>query len=225
MPELGGFRAGGAFPLDDRGLWCDVRVPPGPGAPRPALFLDRDGTLVEERGYLGRPEDVALVAGAARVVARCNALGVPAVVVTNQSAIERGLFGWPEFAAVERAIAAALAAAGARLDAVFACPSAGTDPEPFGRKPHPGMLERAAELLRIDLARSWIAGDSLRDVEAGRRAGLARGWLLAAADDAAAAARALSGPGFEVVAGASLERLADALAALGDPPGAAADGR
>ena len=72
---------------------------------RPAVFIDRDGTLNEEVGYLHRPEDVVLIAGGPEALARLNALGIPVVVVTNQSGIGKGRYGWEEFDAVMARIA------------------------------------------------------------------------------------------------------------------------
>ncbi len=180
---------------------------------KPAVFLDRDGTLNEEVGYLSRPEELRLLPGAAAAVARLNARGIPVVVVTNQSGIGRGYYGWPEFEAVMARMAELLAAEGARVDAAYAAPhheagqgeyAVADHPE---RKPNPGMLQRAAEELGLDLARSWMVGDKAIDVEAGRRAGCraclvrtgygagedASGADLVAADLAEAVARILAG--------------------------------
>jgi D-glycero-D-manno-heptose 1,7-bisphosphate phosphatase len=103
------------------------------------------------------------------------------VVVTNQSGIGRGLYGWAEFAATQERILAELRAAGARPDLVLACPYHPEGKPPYrhpdhsDRKPRPGMLLRAAEKLALDLGRSWIVGDRAVDMEAGRAAGLAGG--------------------------------------------------
>ena len=143
----------------------------------PALFLDRDGTLNEEVGYLCRPEDVVLFPGAARALARLNALGVPVLVVTNQAGIGRGMYGWDAFRAVSARIDQLLAEEGARLDGTYAAPHhprgvAGyRHPDHPDRKPNPGMLLRAAREHGIDLSRSWMVGDKALDLEAGRRAG------------------------------------------------------
>lgn len=151
----------------------------GTPRPAPALFLDRDGVVVAEAHHLRDPAKVRLIAGAAEVIGRANARGVHVVIVTNQSGIGRGIFDWPDFAAVQARILAELSDLGARVDAVLACPfHADVDP-PYrhpdhpDRKPNPGMLLRAAAQLRIDLERSWIIGDRPVDIEAGRRAGLA----------------------------------------------------
>lgn len=144
---------------------------------RPALFLDRDGTLNEEVDYLHRPEDLALIPGAAQALARVNAAGIPVVVVTNQSGIGRGYYDWVDFQAVMARMAEHLAEAGAHLDATYASPHHEKGQGDYGvadhpdRKPNPGMLRRAAEEHGLDLARSWMVGDKAVDLEAGRRAG------------------------------------------------------
>jgi len=144
---------------------------------RPAVFIDRDGTLNEEVGYLHRPEDVVLIAGGPEALARLNALGIPVVVVTNQSGIGKGRYGWEEFDAVMARIAELLAEAGARMDGIYAAPhheqgqGEYMDPDHPDRKPNPGMLTRAAQEHGLDLARSWMIGDKEIDLGAGRNAG------------------------------------------------------
>ena len=145
------------------------------------MFLDRDGVIVEEVHHLRRPEDVRLIRGVIDVVAAANARDLHVVIVTNQSGIGQGLFGWPDFAAVQARILSELAAGGARIDAVMACPFHPDAEPPYAhpdhpaRKPNPGMLQAATAMLQIDLAGSWIVGDHARDIDAGRRAGLAGG--------------------------------------------------
>lgn len=144
---------------------------------KPAVFIDRDGTLNEEVGYLHRPEDVVLVPGAAQALARLNRAGVPVVVVTNQSGIGKGKYGWDDFEAVMARIAELLAEAGARMDAVYAAPHHARGvgeyrhPNHPDRKPNAGMLMRAAEEHGLDLPRSWMIGDKALDLGAGRNAG------------------------------------------------------
>ena len=195
--------------LDERGLWRDLLGPATAGPPRPALFLDRDGTIIDEAPYLARPELVRVIPEAMTTIARANALAMPVVVVTNQSGIERGFFDWTAYAAVEDAVVAAVADAGGRLDAVYACPRMPAEPLPFGRKPDPGMLRAAAEDLGLDLARSWIAGDCATDIEAARRAGLRGGWHVPTGFGPrdAPVARGLAREGFEVVVGEPLDGL------------------
>ncbi len=165
------------------GIWCQLLRPDEAASlrGRPALFLDRDGVLVAEVGYLHRPEEVRLIPGAAALIAAANRAGLPVVVVTNQAGIGRGIYGWAEFRATQERISADLAAEGAALDMVLACPFHAKAESPYRhpahpcRKPRPGMILRAAERLGLDLAGSWIVGDRALDLEAGRAAGLAGG--------------------------------------------------
>lgn len=171
-----------SFPphVGDDGVWCEVLRPCG-GAVRPALFLDRDGVIVEEVHYLHRIEDMRLTPAAAEVIRAANERGVFVVVVTNQSGVGRGKYGWSEFQTVQSAMLNALADQGAVVDAVFACPFHGDGIAPWNidghpdRKPGPGMLRRGAAALPIELAKSWIVGDRAGDLGAGKNAGLAGG--------------------------------------------------
>jgi D-glycero-D-manno-heptose 1,7-bisphosphate phosphatase len=154
------------------------------GAARRAVFLDRDGTLVDELGFLAHPGDLRLLPGAAEGVRLLNRAGWRAVVVTNQSGIARGLFGEGELAAVHARLREELARAGATLDGIHHCPHHPTEGAPplrracDCRKPAPGLLLEAARELGLELGASWTVGDSLRDLEAGERAGLAGGILV-----------------------------------------------
>lgn len=148
---------------------------------RAALFLDRDGVLVEEAHYLSKVEDVKLTPNAASVVKRANDKGVPVILVTNQAGIGYGYFEWDAFVAVQARILGELAQGGARVDGVFACPfhakAKGVyvhDDHP-ARKPNPGMLMLAHDQMGVDLARSWIVGDRALDLLAGKNAGCAAG--------------------------------------------------
>jgi D-glycero-D-manno-heptose 1,7-bisphosphate phosphatase len=179
----------------DPGLWCEIYSAGQRLTGRPALFLDRDGVLVEDTRYLGRAQDVRVYAGAGEAIARCNRLGIPVVMVSNQSGIARGLYDWSGYHAVQAAIAHALAEAGARLDAVFACAHYADGKAPLNvadhpwRKPNPGMIVAAAERMKLDLARSFIVGNRASDLTAGKAARLAGGILLATpAEDAEGAA-------------------------------------
>lgn len=165
------------YPLASEGVWRELF----PRAPRggPALFLDRDGVVIEDPGYLCRAEDMELIAGASEIIRSANSSGVPVVVVTNQGGVGRGYYGWREFAAVQEALQAMLNERGARFDAVYACAhhpeAAGTFAHPNhpDRKPNPGMLLRAAADLSLDMSRSWLVGDHRSDIEAAKNAGLA----------------------------------------------------
>jgi len=151
---------------------------------RPAVFLDRDGTLVDELGFLARPEDLRLLPGAAEAVRRLNAAARAAIVVTNQSGIARGLFDEAALARVHARLCEELARGGARLDDVLHCPHHPSEGAPplrarcACRKPEPGLVREAARRHDLDLARSWMIGDSLRDLECGARAGLGGSILV-----------------------------------------------
>lgn len=176
------------FPVDADGVWVEITGFPPADGPRPALFLDRDGVIVEDTGYLRRESDVRLIDGASAMVARANRCRVPVVIVTNQSGIGRGLFDWATFARVQARIVALLANDGARIDAVIACPHHPlaapryAHPDAPWRKPNPGMLLKAATLLPIDLEISWMVGDRAIDLLAARRAGLAGGVHVSSND-------------------------------------------
>jgi D-glycero-D-manno-heptose 1,7-bisphosphate phosphatase len=147
--------------------------------PRPAVFLDRDGTLTLERGFVTRPEQVRLLPGAAEAIRLLRENHFACILVTNQSAVGRGLLTEPDLHRIHDELLRQLHAEEAALDGLYFCPAAPNaeapdDPE---RKPAPGMLLRAARELRIDLAQSWMVGDSARDVLAGQSAGC-RGCVL-----------------------------------------------
>ena len=142
-----------------------------------AVFLDKDGTLVKNVPYNVDPAQVRLAPGAAEGLPRLHAAGYRLIVVSNQPGVAHGYFAEPALAAVEERIRTLLDELGVPLDGFFYCPH-----HPAGRvapyrcacdcrKPAPGMLLAAARAHRIDLARSWLVGDILDDIEAGRRAG------------------------------------------------------
>ena len=144
---------------------------------RPAVFLDRDGTIIEDVGFLRDLSQVDLLPWAADAIRQLRDAGYAIVVVTNQSGVGRGYFDEAHVAATHRAIDVALAESGASIDAYYYCPHypTGTDPRYAiaceCRKPAPGLLRRAAVDLDLDLARSWMVGDWWRDVAAGASAG------------------------------------------------------
>ncbi|WP_194720964.1 D-glycero-alpha-D-manno-heptose-1,7-bisphosphate 7-phosphatase [Noviherbaspirillum malthae] len=142
-----------------------------------AIFLDKDGTLVEDVPYNVNPELIALTWQAGQALQILQELGFVLIVVTNQSGVARGLFTEAALGPVHQRLSDLLAQYGVVLDGFHYCPH-----HPEGvigryavpctcRKPMPGMLLRAASELEIDLSRSWMIGDILHDVEAGRRAG------------------------------------------------------
>lgn len=158
---------------------------------RPAVFLDRDGVLIEDSGYPHREADLILMPGAARAVAAINAAGALAIIVTNQSGVARGLFSLEQMEAFNTLLVERLASDGGRIDAVYACPfhaEAVDDrfrhPEHPDRKPNPGMILKAARDHGVDLSRSLLIGDRTSDLEAAQRAGVA-GHLFKGGDLAA----------------------------------------
>ena len=192
---------------------------------RPAVFLDRDGTLVREVEYLRSLSQLRLLPGAAGAVRQCNEAGLAVVVTTNQSAIARGLLTEAELTHIHEVLRRRLARRKARLDGLFYCPH---HPEALlpeyrrrcrCRKPAPGMLLRAARELDLDLARSFAIGDRSRDIEAGRRAGC-RTILVATGYGAATAADWADEQAPSHVAGNLVEAVSWILAQAGGRMGA-----
>ena len=163
------------------GLWRDIRVP-GRRENAPALFLDRDGTLIDLVDYLSDPAEVRLIEGVVEIVREANLTGVAVVVVTNQSGIGRHYYDWNAFEAVQNRLYDLLGGANAFVDAVYACsdlpPGAGGAAISVFRKPAPGMLLRARDDLGLSLAESRIFGDAATDLAAGKAAGLKAGILV-----------------------------------------------
>jgi D,D-heptose 1,7-bisphosphate phosphatase len=156
----------------------DSRRPPAPSARpsfpggKPAVFLDRDGTIIEHVHYLSDPRQVRLLPGAAEAIGRLRAAGYACVVVTNQSAIGRGIITEAQLGAIHDEMNRQLAAAGTAVDAIEFCPEVPTRDDltvvdHIDRKPGPGMLFRATTQLGLDLDDSWMIGDMLSDVLAG----------------------------------------------------------
>ena len=145
--------------------------------PRKAAFLDRDGTIIVDTGYVGSPDDVQLLPSAAEGLAKLRELGYLLVIVTNQSGIARGYYDTESFRRVQERTESLLAEANVSIDAVYFCPHlpegtvAPYNVECECRKPKPGMLTRAAQELEIDLSQSVMIGDSERDIHAGQSAG------------------------------------------------------
>lgn len=143
-------------------------------APRAAVFVDKDGTLVKNVPYNVDPALLQFEPRALEALSALVAAGYAIAIITNQSGLARGLFTLNEFKALGRALQRRLQAAGVPLAGLYFCPHGpGPDGEPTCscRKPMPGLLHRAAQVHRFDLNRSWMVGDTLDDVEAGRRAG------------------------------------------------------
>lgn len=161
------------------------------------MFLDRDGTVIADPGYLSDPAGVRLMPGAAAAIARLNRAGYPVILVTNQSGIGRAMYDEAAFHAVHRRVEELLAGDGARLDAVYFCPHAPDRVPPCDcRKPAPGLFLRAAEEHELDLSASYFMGDRARDVEAAARWG-AVGILIGEEHDEEAPPGALRAPSLE----------------------------
>ena len=150
---------------------------------RPAVFLDRDGTLIEEVGYLERLERLAFFPYSVDAVRLLNRAGYVVVVVTNQAGVARGMFDEAFVNDLHRHIGDVLHAGAARVEGFYYCPHhpegtvAGYARACDCRKPQPGLLRNAASELEIDLARSWVVGDRWHDLQAGAAVG-ARGILV-----------------------------------------------
>lgn len=148
--------------------------------PRRAAFLDRDGVICVDRGYLHRSEDFAFVPGAVEGLRRLAAYGYALTVVTNQSGIARGYFSEDDYAALTRHMVTRLEQAGIRLAGIRHCPHlphaevAAYRQACACRKPAPGMILQLAQALNLDLAASVLVGDKGSDIQAGRAAGVGR---------------------------------------------------
>ena len=154
---------------------------------RAAAFIDRDGVLNQDHGYVYRAQDFDWLPGAQQALAALQQAGLARVVVTNQAGIARGLYTPADVQRLHEHVRAELSGLGVTLDGIYACPH-----HPDGviaeyrldcscRKPKPGMIEQAAREHALDLAASCLFGDKASDIEAGRRAGVGRCWLIGSA--------------------------------------------
>jgi D-glycero-D-manno-heptose 1,7-bisphosphate phosphatase len=139
---------------------------------RAAVFLDRDGTLVREAGYMGNPDDLELLPGTGAALRTLASAGFPLVVISNQAGVGRGLFDLRRAYEVMARLRSELRAQGVELDAIYLCPHR-PDEVCACRKPGTALLSRAAEDLRLRLEDSVMVGDKWIDVVAGQRAGAA----------------------------------------------------
>jgi len=138
-------------------------------AKHPAVFLDRDGTLMQDVDYCGDPQDIHLFAGASDALGQLKYAGYKLIVVTNQSGIGRGYFSEEQYRTVERELARQIG--DGLIDATYHCPHL-PDDGCRCRKPLPDMVVRAAGDHALDLARSFLVGDKRSDIECGRSAGV-----------------------------------------------------
>lgn len=144
---------------------------PSDGAPRPAVFLDRDGVLNEEVHFLKYPEEVRMVEGVAEGLRALREMNFQLVVVTNQAGIGLGYITEKDFLRCNSALLRQINAAGGVLDRFYYCPHSLSEDCPC-RKPRPLMIQKAAAEMNLDLERSWIIGDRDTDIECGRNAGV-----------------------------------------------------
>jgi D-glycero-D-manno-heptose 1,7-bisphosphate phosphatase len=140
-----------------------------------AVFIDRDGTINEESGYLFRKEDCRFIPGTIEAIGQLTTAGFLVVVITNQSGIARGYYSATDLEQLHLYMAGEIAAGGGRVDGWYHCPHHPDYPAENSqcdcRKPLPGMLQLAAHEMGIDLASSWMIGDKIADVDAGGAAG------------------------------------------------------
>jgi len=137
---------------------------------RGGVFLDRDGTIIQEKGYLSDPAAVELIPGAGRAIRLIKHLGLPVVVVSNQSGVARGFFPLSVVEEINKRLQLLLGQGGASLDGMYYCPHH-PDEGCTCRKPETGMLQRAAEDLGVDLPRSYMIGDKAADIKTIHRVG------------------------------------------------------
>ena len=142
-----------------------------------AVFLDRDGTLIEEKEYLHRPEEVVLLPGAGEALRRLQDAGFKLFLVTNQSGVGRGYFTLGDVEAVHQHLVRELARSSVRLHKIYVAPEAPDQPS-RGRKPSPQFLFDARDEFGLDLAASYLVGDKLSDLECGWSAGVKKCLLV-----------------------------------------------
>lgn len=166
---------------------------------RPAAFLDRDGVINEDRGYVHHSEEFVLLPGAVDGLRRLQALGYALVVITNQSGIGRGYFDEAAYQALTADLQGRLAREGVTLAGVYHCPHLDTA-ECDCRKPAPGLIRRAVAELDLDVAASVLVGDKPSDVAAGRAAGVGRCYLVRSGQPLAAEAEGTADAVFDDLA-------------------------
>lgn len=142
-----------------------------------AVFLDRDGTIIEDVGYMNSPEQIQFIPGSIEAIKKLKEAGYKVVVITNQAGIARGLITEDMLQTIDKVLHKWILNGGTHLDGIYYCPH---HPEhgvyPYKqvcecRKPHPGLIRKAQKDLNIDLSQSFMIGDKATDVEAGKRAG------------------------------------------------------
>ena len=148
-----------------------------------AVFMDRDGTIIDELGYLKDPNDLNIIPGAVDAIRLINRAQLKAVIVTNQSGVARGYFSEETLEKIHKRLKERLMKEGAYIDAIYYCPHHPNEGHPKYRKtcncrkPYPGMLDMAAKDLTVDLERSYVIGDKIIDMSLAHRVG-AKGLLV-----------------------------------------------
>ena len=142
-----------------------------------AVFLDRDGTIIEEKHYLRRPEQVVIFPGAAPALKRLQSAGFKLIIVSNQSGIARGYFTLADLESVNRHLCGELGRHGVRFERIYFSPEAPGQPS-RGRKPSPQFLFDARDEFGVDLAQSFMIGDKLIDLECGWNGGVKKSILV-----------------------------------------------
>ena len=149
-----------------------------------AIFLDRDGTIIEDIGYINSPQQIKFIPGAIEAIKTFNEAGFIVVVITNQAGVARGLVTEDMLQTIDKTMHKWLLHGGAHLDGIYYCPH---HPEhgvyPYKqqcecRKPHPGLIKKAQKDFNIDLAQSYMIGDKATDIEAGKKAGTKTVFVL-----------------------------------------------
>ena len=174
--------------IDGIGLWSEVFSLGTNLIGKPALFLDRDGTIVEEVKYLHEPKKVKLRLNISFLIKSCNLLNIPVIEITNQSGIGRDYYDWNSFNKTETHIRNILLKHEAKINMLCACAYHHEAKDKYKisnhswRKPNIGMLLEAQRVFKINMSKSWIIGDSLSDIQAGINAGIKGGIYLNAKD-------------------------------------------
>jgi D-glycero-D-manno-heptose 1,7-bisphosphate phosphatase len=149
-----------------------------------AVFLDRDGTIIEDTGYISAPEEVKFIPGAIEAVKKLNQAGYKVIIISNQSGVARGILNEAMLQSIDKTMHRKILNGGAHIDGSYYCPH---HPEhgvyPYRqycecRKPHPGLIKKATREHEIDLSKSFMVGDKATDIETGKRAGVKTLFVL-----------------------------------------------
>ena len=169
--------------IDGIGLWSEVISKNENLENRPALFLDRDGTIVSYEEYLHDPLKIKINNNISSIIKACNLIKIPVIEITNQSGIGRGIYNWNDFNQTEIEIRNLLEINNAHINMLCACAFHQDAKEKykikdhFWRKPNSGMIEEARNIFNVNLKKSWIIGDNISDIQSGLNAGIKGGVL------------------------------------------------